>query len=96
VSVFGGKTCDGCSQRDELIRVLTKQLEDRERTMLALFNPAASRMRYAEPKAQQETAPAVAPVVTPDMQRGMTYTPPPGRDPFEVERDFEVENEVPS
>lgn len=86
--------CDGCEARDRLIAVLERQLQERERTMLALVNTQAHRQRFPEPKAPPAPVTEQAPiVVTAEMQRGQTYTPPLGRNPYEVERDFEVEEE---
>ena len=96
MSVFGGgKPCEGCSKRDEIIEILTGQLRDREKSVLAVLNPAALRARFPEPKAPPApAAPAESPVITTEMRRGQTYTPPAGRDAFEVERDFEVEDKI--
>jgi hypothetical protein len=92
--IFGGKACEGCDARDRLIAVLTQQLQERERTMLALVNTQAHRQRFPEPKAPPQPVAEQQPVVvTPEMQRGQIYTPPLGRNPYEVERDFEVEEE---
>lgn len=78
-----------------MLALLTEQLREREKAYLALISVPALRARFPEPKPAPASEPAKTNVViTPDMSRGMTYTPPVGRNAFEVERDFETEDKV--
>ncbi len=91
MGIFGESKCDSCSRLNDLLSILTEQLKEREKTILALVNTQASKVRFPAPRRVGQEIPSEADPMNVSDRKSVLYTAPIG-DTFEdIEQQFELE-----
>lgn len=87
--------CRACVAKDDVIMTLRAELQERDKTLLAMWDPVAYKARYPAPPAPKpEPAPqAAVPLLTRDQLRNQQYNPPiaVGQTARDIEAEFALE-----